>query len=609
VPTNKDEWTQRKLFLDEYQRVWRAEAQTVEDLYEVRWQMDGIPDNIPVTLPSTARAVIDEATDHSDFDPRWVKVHTPTYGLGQDAIEASSRLRAFFPGWLMYQVAYANDVSPVRDFVKNLHIYGKAVIKTYYAKDEWPEVEITEGMTNADERKAKEAIKKQREFVMPIISRSISPLAVYEDPTDGPKKWAMEVYEYTPLEVRGRYESWMPSALIEEQMYNPDARVRVMDCYEVGDEDGVPGVYHQVFIDEGVGESDSSIINEATPLVFLPHEPFPYTIKFSGYGRQGSGKYEEKARSILHGVKSLLYAEGRRLTQLDAIISAMAWPTLMVSGPRNRFQMKYGPNVVNYVPPGVQAQLITPDIPATPIQAALGTIQAGIERGTFGSVIRGDKPPQTTSAAQLAILSGQARLRFGSIKIHMESALMEMYQKVITIARDVVAEPISLWQWDDTDAETPTQLTLDPRHLPERFVCHIEVLSDPVEEQERRGQFGVFLWEKGIIDWEEAAGRAGVKDTKAMRRRMIRDKVLMETPAVIQALGEQYILESGYDIESLTLEKAMRDLLILRSQTELQSAIMGGQGGAAQVPGNQPQSPEGFSPNQLGMRGGLPEIM
>lgn len=597
MPTESSVWQARRFRVENYQSTWRGEAALAEELYELRWKMDGIPDNIPVTMPSTARAIVDEATDHSDFDPRWIRVHTPTYGLDEEAAQDSSALRSFFPGWLYYQLTHANDVSPIRDFVKNLYIYGKAVYKVFWNRDEWPEVEVTDGMTEGERRKMEKSVKGRREFVMPIIMRSVHPMALLEDPTDGVKKWAIEVYEHSAVEIRDLYENWIPESLTETDTLDPNVFVQVMDCYERGEEDGVEGIYHQVFI----AENDETMV-EVSEQTFLPNQPFPYIVKFSGLGRQSGGRYEEKARGLLYAVDSLLRAEGRRLTQLDHIISAMAWPTLFVTGPRTKFRVAYGPNVVNYVPSGVQVDTVTPNIPAGPIQAGLATLQAGIERGTFGSVIRGDKPPQTTSAAQLAILSGQARLRFGSPKIHLEAALMEAFQKVAIIARDAINDDITLWQWDDTDADTPGKLVLRPSAIPDPFVCHVEVMSDPVEEQERRAQFGIFLFDKGIIDWEEAAERAGVKDIAAMRRRIIRDKVLFESPAVIQALGEQYILESGYDIESLTLEKAARDLLIMRGQREMQQAIFADQGGAAGVPGNQPSGPQGFSPNQLGGR-------
>ena len=590
-------WSQRKTMVEAYQAAWRGDVTLDEDMYELRWKMDGIPDNVPITLPSTARAVIDEATDHNDFDPSWLRVMTPTYGLTQEAERRSSTIRAWVLGWLSYQVTKANDVSPIRDFVKNLHLYGKAVYKVVYDREAWPELEVPEGTSKDNARKLKEKVEKDREFVMPVVMRSIQPTALYEDPTVGEKKWAIEVYEYRAMEIIGQYMDSFEQSEYEYLMENPDRTCELWDCYQVGEQDGVRGLYHLVVGHFGEDEAGEAITKELSDNAFLPNEPFPYIVRFSGFGRQSSGKYEEKARGLLFAARSLLQAEARRLTQLDSIISAMAWPTLFVNGPRTKFRVEYGPNKVNYIPSGVKVDTVTPPLPVGPLQAALATIQSGIERGTFGSVIRGDKPPQTTSAAQLAILSGQARLRFGSIRVAHESALVEAFQKAAYIVKDVIGAPVVLWQVNDTDEEDPAKLTLSPDEVPFPFVCQVAIKADPAEEREREAQLAVFLHEKGIIDWEEAAERAGVVDVAAMRRRMIRDLILFKSPAVLQALGEQYVLESGYDIESLTLEKAARDMMILRSQQQMQQALMGGQ------PNQQGSEPKtGFSPNQLGGR-------
>lgn len=168
--------------------------------------------------------------------------------------------------------------------------------------------------------------------------------------------------------------------------------------------------------------------------------------------------------------------------------------------------------------------------------------------------------------------------------------------KVAAIARDVIKEDLTVWQADDTDETQPADLVLKSGDVPERFVCRLAIKTDPADERERETQLAVFLMEKGVIDWEEAAERAGVTDIPAMRRRIIRDKILLNSPAVLQALGEQYILESGYDIESLTLEKTMRDLLIIRSQQEMQANIMGAPAG----PAGSPAKTAGFQPTLLG---------
>jgi hypothetical protein len=500
-------------------------------------------------------------------------------------------------GWLYNQVAIGNDVSPIRDFIKNLHLYGKAVYKTVADLNEWPELEIAEGVSEDEARVIRDQLTGDRQFAIPIVLRSIAPTALYEDPSIGIKGWAIEAYTRDAQEVMEQFEEYIPEDALDTMAPGPESMFEVWDCYQVGVEGRTPGLFHQIIVyagwDEQAGEDKFYPIGEAE---FMAYHPFPYTVKFSGFGRQSSGKYEEKARGILSGAISLLKAEARRLSQTDAIVSALAWPTLFVTGPRSRFHVEYGPNIVNYVPSGVTATTITPQLPVGPLQTSLAVLQAGIERATFGSVIRGDKPPQTTSAAQLAILSGQARLRFASIKIGHEAALTDVAVKAMTIARDVIKEDLTVWQSDDTDETNSSGLVLKQGDVPDRFVCKVTIKTDPAEEREREVQLAVFLFEKSAIDWEEMAERIGVSDIPAMRRRMIRDKILLNSPAVLQALGEQYVLDSGYDIESLTLEKTMRDLLILRSQQEMQSTIMAPPTG----PAGSPAKTAGMTPTVLG---------
>lgn len=619
-------WVTRYGIACEQQKVWRQNAGDLEAFYEQTWRIDGIPSGIQATMPSTARAIIDEATDHSDFNPDWLKIHLPTYGLATEAETRSSLLRSFLIGWLNYQADHANDVSPFRDFLKNVYLLGKGVFKVTADYANWPELSIPAGTPEYLAREIRQNVSAEREFAgIPATMRSIYPLAVFEDPSIGDKRWAIEVYEYQATEIMPLYEAWQPNRTHEngdtftrEEFEVENSKLAVWDCYQVGEQLGVRGVWHQVFINETPTKAEDGITTFAAGSVslspvegpesaphFLPNEPFPYIIKFSGLGRQSSGKYEEKARGILTAVTSLLKAEARRVTQLDSIVAQMAWPTLFVTGSRARFEVAFGPNVVNYVPTGTTVTPVVPPIPAGPIQASLGMLQAGIERGTFGSVIRGDKPPNTTSAAQLAILSGQARLRFGSVNNQMQAALAEAAGKVTHIVKHVIKEPVVVWQTDDTDETSSDKVTIKPSDLPNRLVVRFDITTDPAESRDREIQLAAFMFEKGAIDLEEFRERCGIRNTAAMRRRVIRDKVLMGSPAVIAALGEQFLLESGYDIESLTLEKSMRDMLIMRRQAQMQQEMMGGMGGSNPA-GSQPAqqninpSPNGGAPGQGG---------
>lgn len=625
-------WTTRFSVAAEAQREWRVRQNEIEAFYEQNWIVDGIPSGIDVTIPSTARAIVDESVDHSDFNPDWLKINLPTYGLTQDNESRSSKLRSFLIGFLAYQAEHGNDVSPYRDWLKNIYLHGKGVYKICADYDNWPSLDIPEGTKQYEADQMERDMSAEKEFAgIPAVLRSIYPLAMYEDLSVGEKNWAIEVYEYGAAEIAPLYEDWVPktrgkngSPLTREEMEAANPRLAIWDCYQTGYEDGKYGVWRQVLINEtpigseqGYRPVEPDMISPAngpdSEPVWYKNEPFPYVIKFSGLGRQSSGKYEEKARGILTAVTSLLKAEARRLTQLDAIISQMAWPTIFVTGSRSRFTVGFGPNVVNFVPPGTTVTPVTPQIPAGPVQAALATIQSGIERGTFGSVIRGDKPPNTTSAAQLAILSGQARLRFGAISMQHQAALSEVSMKLGHIVKHVINEPVTIWQTDDTDAESDTKNVIKPSDIPDRLIVRYTITTDPAEARDREIQLASYMFEKGAIDLEEFRERCGIRNTAAMRRRVIRDKVLMESPAVIAALGEQYILESGYDLESLTLEKAMRDMLIIRRQQEMYQQIAGGQNGGMNPAGSQPggqniaPAPNGGAPGQGGAPPNAPQ--
>lgn len=589
-----EDWRTRYRAVERIQAIWRSDVALSEELYELEWSIDGVPENVPVTMPSTARAIIDEATDHSDFDPQWLTVKTPTYGMTEDAEEIAGRVRAFLIGWASYQMTQANETSPYRDYSKSAYLSGKMVYKVVTDYTNWPELD-----EDADSEEMSR-LSAEREFYVPIVLRTLDPLVVYEDPSVGEKQWVIERYQHEAAEILPLYEKWFPTGgtkVDRDKLLLGNTSLDLWDCYQIGQQKGVKGIWHQVMLGKSIDE-----MSHAGSAVFLPNEPFPYVIKFSGAGRQSSGRYEHKARSLLFAARSLLRAEGRRLTQLDAIIQMLAWPTTVVTGSKARFEFVFGPNMVNYVPMNTKVETVTPQIPAGPIQMALATIQAGIERATFGSVIRGAKPPQTTSAAQLAIMAGQARTKFGSVKINHETALREVFEKVLHIVKYVLQDKVTVpvLYTDDTLEDDKEHTSLSPDDIAERPVVRVTIGTDPIEERERQIQSAILLKREGLIDEEEARERSGIKNTAAMRRRRIRDMALMQ-PNILASLGESFVLNSGFDFATLTLEKAMRDMMIQRQEQQMMQVGLAAGGGANPM-GSQP----GVQGAETSMLGGPP---
>ncbi len=210
-------WRTRFRSASEFQSAWRTITTELIELYELRWQVDGVPEDIPITRPSTPAAVIDEATDNSDFNPQWLSLRTPTYGLTETAEKNASMLRSWCLGWLLQQLVAGNDVSPYRDWLKNLYLTGKAVYKVVYDHEQWPTAKQPKHISNEAWRKIQVAQDAEREFMNPVVLRSIDPMAVYEEPTVGEKRWLIEAYDRTAEEIQATYKAWTPRPLDEDE--------------------------------------------------------------------------------------------------------------------------------------------------------------------------------------------------------------------------------------------------------------------------------------------------------------------------------------------------------------------------------------------------------
>ena len=600
----------KELILSRYrkglQRLSRfyAEFDEAEAFYEGDWEPGG-PEGFPQTVPATASSIVDEATDHIDTDN--ITPHVPTIGKTQQSEQSAGKLKDFIIGAWSYFSAHSEDIPPLRDFTKNLFLGGKAVLEILPDFDCWPEPEIIEGMTNEEKDELMEEARAIRSLDFPIVCSSISPRWVIEDPTIGRKTWLIKHYLKDVEEVRDLYPKWADPRTGEQlssgEMSAWDAEnVEIVDYWQEGtrDEKKGPKTYGCWRITLADGEEAEAGFNEGYPL--------PYVIKFSGFGRESrDGQHHKKARGILHGIRSLLKAYGRRLTQLDVITAFYATPVLFTASDED-FVVKYEPGWVNRVP-NKDAIPVSPNIP-TPHAALIATIDAlrsDIEEGTFGSVLGGQKQPGTRSAAEHAILSAQAELRFRSVKRAVSDAIRQADEKMITLVRDVLLldakDEIIVPTADDTMEKPPSLRQSD---IPSPFYHSVELKDMSPSAISREALVAVQLRQANIIDDEEAMERAGITGTADMKLRVMRDRV-MQTPYVINHLGRDLVeAYTGEPVEQMEFDELV---LQMHQQMKLQAAQ-----GAAQPQGqgmNQAAAPMGLGAmqGQTGMTPGGPEQM
>lgn len=581
-----------------YQEFDEAEA-----FYEGDWEPGG-PEGFPQTVPATASSIVDEATDHIDTDN--ITPHVPTIGKTQQSEQSAGKLKDFIIGAWSYFSAHSEDIPPLRDFTKNLFLGGKAVLEILPDFDCWPEPEIVEGMTNEKKDELMEEARAIRSLDFPIVCSSISPRWVIEDPTIGRKTWLIKHYLKDVEEVRALYPDWPDPRRAEQlaagqtSLYDSD-NVEIIDYWQEGSKDEKKGqktygCWHVTLAD---GEEAQSGFNEDYPL--------PYVIKFSGFGRESrDGQHHKKARGILHGIKSLLMAYGRRLTQLDVITAFYATPA-MFSDADEEFEFKWEPGWMNRVPKGTTIQ--TPSLP-TPHPALIATIaelRSDIEEGTFGSVLGGQKQPGTRSAAEHAILSAQAELRFRSVKRAVSDAIRQVDEKMITLVRDVllldVNDEIIVPTADDTMEKPPSLRKSD---IPSPFYHSVELKDMSPSAISREALVAVQLYTGGVIDLEEAMERAGITGTADMKKRVMRDKV-MQTPYVINHLGRDLVeAYTGEPVEEMEFQE-----LLLQMHQQMKLAAAQGQAQPQGQGMNQAAAPMGLGAmqGQTGMMPGGPEQM
>ena len=551
-----------------------------EMYYDCEWEPSG-PEGFPKTTPATASAIIEEATDH--IDTEHITPHVPTIGRKGQNEQQAGKLKGFIQGTWNYWSSHAEDIPPPRDFTKNLFLGNKAIYRVLIDFDAWPEPEITEGMTRKQKDELMAQMRDIRAMDFPIVCQSISPRWFIDDPTIGRKKWGMEFYSKDVEEVQELYPLW-PNPRGPDDALDPD-KADVIDYWEEGtksaDSDDVKDGFAEKKGEKIYGCWRVVLADhiEALGPKFLPGYPLPWVVKYGGGGRESrDGHHEKKARGILHPVRSLLRAEGRRLTQLDAITAFYATPVLFAEGEEGEWVFKWEPGWLNFVPPG-RALPQAPNIPQphAALLATIGQIQSGIERGTFGSVVSGEKQPGTRSAAEHAILSAQAELRFRSAKRAVEDGIREVNEKVFLLLRNVLLrddkDEITVPVTDDTLQAPPT---LKKNEIPSPFYHRIELRDMSPSAVSREALVAAQLYQAGIIDLEESMERSGIQNTADMKMRVMRDKV-MASPLVVNHLGRDFVEEyTGEPVEQMEFEEM---LMQLYKQQGLQSAQQGmGQG-------------------------------
>ncbi len=373
--------------------------------------------NQAVILP-TAREVVETAVDH--ISPGNRRVDVPRRANNQAAAKQAKLLRRFYAAVLFY-LEQGAPVSPYREILKHLTVWGISVAKFIYDERKW--MDKPEG----DDKNDLEDWRNFQATNMPFTLQILHPSEVLFDPWHDPSEWVIQNSEKYVGELMSTYPDWgNPQGLKRIQKVNvseywsPTQRSVLINKKDWG-------------LEGGIIENESTI--------------HPYIIGSSGLGIDSSGHTPEKRFvGILRYLRGILQSESRNYSIADIVMKSGAWPVRVLVGERasevGPLNLEYG--TMQGLPEGVTIENLSPELPPGMVMEHLGIANNIISAAAAPRVVRGGQNPGTRAGFQQQLAIGEARLRYAPLADACERMLTQIGIKAGIYMEKVVPGVISL---------------------------------------------------------------------------------------------------------------------------------------------------------------------
>ena len=339
----------------------------VESYYDLAFKISDIllPEGVDPVIPSTSRAVIDNATDHVTSD--YLIIKQEPKGSSAQARELADVIEKVGQGFF-YQVALRADAPPIQAALKTALTFGMAPVKESWDEDAW---------------------EKERELSFPYDVKVLDPRTVLHDPKGGRRPtYVIEVSRRPKIEITDRYPEWSNPKKQDELL----AEVEWLEYHDAKE---------RVYIADG-----EEVGRAPNPLGYPP-----YCISYSGLGSNVDGASPEKrAIGLLWPILNELEMEARILSDIGAIVrySAFTIPTVdsLEDAQRTDFTMK--PGKLNIVAPSFKLLELMKFNPE--LLQLFQIIQQKIEAATYPGVLTG--AGQMSSGYERAVAVRNAGQKF-----------------------------------------------------------------------------------------------------------------------------------------------------------------------------------------------------
>ncbi len=503
-----------------------------------------------VILP-TAREVVETAVDH--ISPNNRRVDVPRRAATQAAAKQTKLLRRFYSALLFY-LEQGAPVSPYREMLKHLSVWGISVTKFIYDEKKW-----------MDKPGKGEDLEDWRNFQatnMPYTLQVLHPSEVLFDPWHDPSDWVIQHSQKYVGDLMSTYPDWG----------NPQhlKRIQKVDVSEFWST-----TQRSVLINKtDWGLKGGIIENEATI--------HPYTIGSSGLGIDGSGHTPEKRFvGILRYLRGILQSESRNYSIADIVMKSGAWPVRVLVGERASevgvIELEYG--TMRGLPEGVTIEQLTPELPPGMVMEHLAIANNIISAAAAPRVVRGGQNPGTRAGFQQQLAIGEARLRYAPLAEAVERMMTQICVKAGIYMEKVIPGSVSL----GAGATNEVFASISAKDFRGHHAVRVKVNVLAPEDEIRKQQGVISLVAAGLMSPIMAIETLfPAVDPDSELARILAARILF-SPQLMGLVGTAVTQEVA---SAAGLEQVLEQML-----AEAQAEATGGRGGQAQRQPPQPGEP------------------
>jgi len=528
-----------------YYRNLRTQQADDEQFYEGTNDL-GVSEPYRALHMNKARLAVDGVVDHIVTENP-VVTRRPLKGTQEAKTEADQI--EMWANAFVRQIVLQESPNPFKMFVKFLALRGEAVWKAHY--DDVSAAQLTEPVRKKGEKKAAydsryEVWRADTANILPAIILCRDPMQVYCHPEHrrGVPYDVVETFKRRVWDIKLHWPEWKP-----EETLADNAEV---DWIEYWHRDW------RCFIAGGV----PVLPDEVQPNVY---GFVPYVHAFSGYGLlTAEGKPEQLARSCFYGDREALLALDRRMSQLDSIVALFAFHQVIAETKelaRWLSEQNWGGGGIIEVPDGALREgrflVRQGESPPPGLFNSIEMLERRLNE-SLPSVVRGEAPRGVEAGYPMALLVGQARLKYGCVLSATNHATAAALGQCLRLYETLYKQPITL-TGTSAEGKGASMETLDPAILRGDYNLSVTMEASDPEANDRKKLLGAQLHRAGSIPRRhELELYHQVPDATLMMAERMAEDIWQNSPILRRALELQQMERMGLGKYIAQTEEAMK---------------------------------------------------